>query len=88
MALLFDPDAMSGVPQQIAERALRKSDWLWAHRLLVTHSPLSENLSGYFKRHIGKYRIFYSYDPELDDMIIHLVGHRDTIYKDAADLKP
>jgi len=83
MALLFDPQAFLSVPRQDAERIIKKIDWLWLNREYVTHKPLSENLSGFYKRRLGKYRILYSYDNDSDDMTIHLVGLRDTIYKDA-----
>lgn len=83
MALLYDPDALSSVPRNDAERIMRKIDWLWLHREFVTHESLSENLSRFYKRRLGKYRILYTYDVNSDDMTIHLVGLRDTIYKDA-----
>lgn len=81
MALLFDPDAFKDIPHQEIERIKRRIDWLWVNRLLVKHHPLHWDLSGYFKRRLGHYRIIYSYDEALDDMIIHLVGLRDSIYK-------
>lgn len=49
------------------------------------HHPLRHELSGYYKRPLGKYRIVYSYDENSDEMVIHLVGTRDSIYKDASD---
>lgn len=83
MALLFDPEALLSVPRQDMDRILRKIDWLWLNREYVTHELLSENLSGLCRRRLGKYRILYSYDHDSDDMKIHMVGLRDTIYKDA-----
>ena len=83
MGLLFDPDAFKGIPRHDISRLMRKINWLWANRRSVTHFPLSEDLSGFYKRRVGKYRILYSYDNDSDDMTIHLVGQRDTIYKDA-----
>jgi len=85
MGLLFDPDAFSKIPPNEVKRLMRKIDWLWVNRMLVTHFPLSQNLSGFFKRRLGKYRILYSYDSASDNMIIHLVGLRDTIYKNASE---
>ncbi len=84
MALLFDPEALASVPRNDIERILAKINWLWLNREYVTHAPLCENLSGLCKRRLGKYRILYSYDNHSDDMIIHLVGLRDTIYEDAS----
>lgn len=83
MALLFDPDALSSVPRKDVERIMKKIDWLWLHREYITHESLSENLSGFYKRRLGKYRILYTYDDDSDDMVIRLAGLRDTIYKNA-----
>jgi len=82
-ALLYDPDALSGIPQLEGERILEKTDWLWVNRRVIIHHPLSHELSGYYKRQKGKYRIIYSYDENTDEMVIRLVGTRDSIYKDA-----
>lgn len=83
MALLFDPDAFSSIPHKDADRLMKKIDWLWLNREYVTHQPLSEKLSEFYKRRVGKYRILYIYDNDSDDMVICLLGLRDTIYKDA-----
>ena len=79
--LRFDPDALSNIPQSEAERILEKIDWLWDNRRIVIHHPLRHELSGFSKRTLGKYRIVYSYDENLDEMVIHLVGTRDSIYQ-------
>ncbi|MFC2018625.1 type II toxin-antitoxin system RelE/ParE family toxin [Chloroflexota bacterium] len=81
--LQFDPDALSGVPKPECERILEKAGWLWEFRSIVTHHPLRHDLSGLYKRLLGKYRIIYSYEEAADKMVIHLVGTRDTIYKNA-----
>ena len=80
---LFAPDALSGIPQVEGERILEKTDWLWDNRGIIIHHPLRHGLSGYCKRQLGRYRIIYSYDENPDEMVIHLVGTRDSIYKDA-----
>jgi len=81
--LRFDPDAFSGVPQSDAQRILKKIEWVWENRTIIVHHPLRHDLSGFFKRVLGKYRIVYTYDDKSDDMVIRLVSTRDTIYKDA-----
>jgi len=83
MALFYDPEALTSVPRQDVERITKKIDWLWLNREYVTHEPLGENLSGFCKHRLGKYRILYTYDNNSDDMVIRLIGLRDTIYKDA-----
>lgn len=81
--LHFDPDSFSGIHLSESERIFNKVEWLWDNRSVVTHHPLRHELSGFYKRTLGKYRIIYSYDDGPDDMTIHLVGTRDAIYKDA-----
>jgi mRNA-degrading endonuclease RelE of RelBE toxin-antitoxin system len=84
MSLLYDPDALSDVPKQDYKRLTSKAEWLWVHRKEILHHPLSSNLSGYFKRTVGSYRIVYDYDRDRDDIVIRLVGLRDTIYEIAS----
>lgn len=81
--LYFDPDAFSGVGKSEGERILKKIEWLWDNRRIVIHHPLRHDLSGFFKRVVGKYRVVYSYDDNSDNMVIYLVGTRDTIYQAA-----
>ena len=81
--LRFDPDSLSGISKTEVERFLEKIQWIWVNRKTINHHPLRHDLSGYCKRALGKYRIIYSYCESTDEMIIHLVGTRDTIYKDA-----
>ena len=81
--LRFAPDAFSDVSKSDTNRIIDKVTWLWSNRTLVVHHPLRHDLSGLYKRVLGKYRIIYSYDPKPDDMTIYLVGTRDSIYKDA-----
>ena len=80
MGLLYHPDALKGLLPQDAKRIKDKIDWLWANRRVVNHFPLRENLSGWYKRRIARFRIIYTYDANPDDMVICLVGSRDDIY--------
>lgn len=81
--LRFDPDALSGVLKSDINRIFEKTEWLWNQRTIVVHHPLRHELSGFYKRVLGKYRIIYYYDPKSDNMTIYLVGTRDSIYRDA-----
>ena len=82
MGLLFSPDALDGLPREIAPHAKAKINWLWMHRIAIQHTPLRENLSGCYKRTVAKkYRIIYTFDADQDEMVIQRVGHRDLIYK-------
>jgi len=81
--LLFDPDAFSDIPRFERIQLIDKIQWIWVNRRMIDHHPLRHDLTGFYKRQKGKYRIIYSYDENPDEMIIHLAGTRDTIYKDA-----
>jgi mRNA-degrading endonuclease RelE of RelBE toxin-antitoxin system len=79
----IDPEALSGIPKSECEQLLDKIQWLWVNRKMIQHHPLRHDLSGFFKRRKGRYRIIYSYDDISDEMIVHLAGTRDAIYQDA-----
>jgi len=82
MPLLYAPDAFEdNIQRHEIERIKKKVDWLWVNRMLVKHEHLQWDFTGYFKRRFGNYRIIYTYDETSDDMIIHFVGLRDSIYK-------
>lgn len=80
MPLTVHPDALGDIPQQDIERVLSKIEWLWANRMSIRHYPLTGNLSGFYRRRLGKYRIIYTYSDNPTDMVIRLVGTRDGIY--------
>ena len=86
MALRYDPSAFDDVPVSERSRLIRKCEWLWTNRHLLTHSSLRYDLNPFLKWEVGNYRIIYTYDDESDDIVIRLVGHRRDIYKRAADL--
>lgn len=81
MPLLYVPDSLDNIPLCDRDRIKKKIDWLWANRNIIKHECLHGDFSGYNKKRLGKYRIIYSYDEDSDEMIIHLVGLRDTIYQ-------
>ncbi len=82
--LRIHPEALSSIPTRDVERVLKKIEWLWTNRRLVVHHPLSANLSGFFKKRVGGYRIIYTYENDGDRLVVHLAGTRDEIYKAAA----
>jgi mRNA-degrading endonuclease RelE of RelBE toxin-antitoxin system len=81
MPLLFPENVFEGIPYSDAQRLIEKMEWLWVHRRLVRHQSLSGSLSQFYKKRVGKYRILYTYDDNADELIVHLVGTRDDIYK-------
>jgi len=83
MPLMYDPNALDGVPKKDVKMLVNKIEWVWQHRHEIRHLALKDNLIGYYKRRIDPYRIIYSYDNDNDTMIVHLIGTRDDIYQDA-----
>ena len=82
--LSVDKDALAGIPKQDVQRILDKIDWIWTNRKDITHDSLRANLSGFFKRRLGQYRIIYTYDDNPDELVVRLVGTRADIYQEAA----
>jgi mRNA-degrading endonuclease RelE of RelBE toxin-antitoxin system len=76
-------DAFVDIPKSDYGRVMDKIKWLWDNRKYISHHQLQYDLTGLYKRVLGKYRIIYSYDSNPDEMAILMVGTRDTIYKDA-----
>lgn len=80
MGLLFQPDALKGIPKRDTRRIKDKIDWVWANRRSIIHHPLKEDLSGFYKRRLAHYRIIYTLSENPDDMVVYRVGTRDDIY--------
>lgn len=86
MALRYDPSAFEHAPVSEHRRLIRKCEWLWTNRLVLTHHPLRNDLNPFLKWEVGHYRIIYTYDNESDDLVIRLIAHRREVYKIASGL--
>ena len=86
MSLLYDEEAFDSVPKQEHRRLVRKIEWLWQNRTILTHVQMRQDLNPFYKWRVGDYRILYTFDSEADEMVIRLVAHRSEIYDDAAGL--
>ena len=86
MALLFNEDAFASLTKDVAQRMTDKAEWVWEHRKEVRHVGLREDLNPYFYRRVGDYRLIYTYDSDLDEIVVHLGGHRRDIYYEASNL--
>lgn len=69
------------LPPKLGKRIVNKINWLAEHFEQVNLSPLSGNLSGFYKLRVGDYRVIYSLDQNSETIIIEKVGHRREIYK-------
>jgi len=83
MSLTYDPNAFNHInnqPKIDKKRLIEKAEWIWIHRHDINHLPLKGNLSGYYKRPVGRYRLIYLYDEDSDEINICFAGLRRDIY--------
>ncbi len=84
MPLLFDGDAFKGLPKREADRLVKKAEWIWENREVVTHMLLRRDLHPFLVWPVGAYRLIYTYDAEFDEMIVDLGSHTRDIYQRAS----
>jgi mRNA interferase RelE/StbE len=80
----FLDDAIKDLKQldkTIAQRIVKKLQWLSENISQLKPEQLSENLVGFYKLRIGDYRVIYEIFSEKNIVVIHHVGHRSTVYK-------
>lgn len=64
-----------------AQRILSKINWLSNNFEAVSHEALTGEFKGLFKLRVGDYRVIYSFIQKERLIIIHLVGHRRSVYE-------
>ncbi len=80
----FDSEAekeLAELDQSLAQRILKKLKWLAESFDLIKPEPLHHQLRGKFKLRVGDYRVIYTADIKTKRLRVHLIGHRDRIYK-------
>jgi len=80
----FTPQALediSKLDRPVAERVLRKIEWLSHNLDVISPQPLKGKLQGMFKLVIGDWRVVYNADFANKTITVHLVGQRREIYK-------
>ena len=65
----------------VAERILKKLDWIKENFDFIVPEPLSGEFKGLFKLRVGSYRVLYTYDRRQELITVHLIGHRREIYR-------
>jgi mRNA interferase RelE/StbE len=73
-------DALRRLNKPTAQRILNKLKWLAANYDTVPHEALTGEFRGLFKLRIGDYRVIYAVDVTGYLIIVHLIGHRRSIY--------
>jgi mRNA interferase RelE/StbE len=74
-------DALRRLNKAAAQRILDKIKWLAKNYDGVPHEVLTGEFRGLFKLRIGDYRVIYAVDAVGHLIIVHLIGHRRSIYE-------
>jgi len=64
----------------IAQRIINNLKWLSHNFDNLTPDMLTSELKGFYKLRIGSYRVIYTANRGERLLVIHLIGHRRTIY--------
>jgi mRNA interferase RelE/StbE len=67
--------------RKVARRVVEKLAWLAEHADEFVHQPPRGEWAGCFKLRVGDWRVVYSLEITTRTIVVHLVGHRDAIYK-------
>jgi mRNA interferase RelE/StbE len=74
-------DNLRKMDASVAQRILVKINWLIANLDKIKPIALRGPLKNYFKLVIGDYRVIYSISRSKSMVVIHIVGHRSSVYK-------
>ncbi len=74
-------DELASLNRPAAQRILNKLRWLAENFENLTPEPLRGDLQGLFKLRVGSYRVLYSFDQTTQVITVHLVGHRENVYR-------
>ena len=69
---------LGNLDKPIAQRILKKIDWLSDNFEKVTPEPLTGQLKGTYKLRIGDWRVVYTIEGQT--LVIQFIGHRRDIY--------
>lgn len=72
---------ISKLDKAVAERLIRKIEWLSQNFESLVPQPLKGKFGGLFKLVIGDWRIIYSADFSKEILTVHLARHRSEVYK-------
>jgi len=83
-AVDFRPEARDGLrrlSKSSAQRVLDKIKWLSGNCEQVSHEALAGEFKGLYKLRVGDYRVLYAIIRKEKLVVVHLVGHRRSIYE-------
>jgi len=65
----------------VAQRIIRRINWMTANYDRIKPEGLSGQLSGLCKLRVGSYRVLYQFIEDEQLILIHHIGHRTDIYR-------
>ena len=69
---------LANLDKPVAQRILKKINWLSENIERVTPEPLTGQLKGTYKLRIGDWRVVYTIEGQT--LVIQFIGHRRDIY--------
>ena len=72
---------LARMDKPIAQRIVRRLEWLASNLDDIHPEALKGTLSDFFKLRIGDYRVVYEIIKDERQIIIHCIGHRREIYR-------
>ena len=74
-------DQMESLDKSVAQQVLKKLRWLSENFDDAAHLPLTGALKGIYKLRAGDYRALYTFDRNVQEIVVHAVKHRREVYK-------
>ncbi len=72
---------LARLDQAVAQRIVERIAWLAANWTAAKLQPLTGDLAGLYKLRVGEYRVIYEFLHQEHTIVIHMIGHRSTIYR-------
>ena len=73
-------DDLQRLDRQMANRLLKKIEWLAENAATYPHHALAGNWGGYYRLRVGYYRIIYSLDQGVLLILVIQIDHRREVY--------
>jgi mRNA interferase RelE/StbE len=72
---------LAKLDKQIGQRVVGRVRWLAANVESIRPEPLTGDLAGLYKLHVGDYRVLYEILHDEQLIVIYVIGHRREVYK-------
>ncbi len=72
---------MEDLSPEVAQRVRERLEWMRENFEAIVHEPLRGEWRGFFRLRVGDWRVIYTVNWQKRLIIVHAVGHRDSVYK-------